>query len=530
MKLAMLNKKGMSIVSALVAVGMAAIAVMGTLAIFNNQLMGQKYVEQRYGVIFLNNEIYQMLSESKACEYSYVPLDAFAYSSTMSPTIHNSEVSNVMKQIRNKEGRLSFRTYNDPDPAATPAKTFESGSLKISQIQLGNYVPDVTPPVVENAANIPEHMKFYSGKAVLKIVYEKTSISAGAKTFPREFKLQVDLKNCSGCPGVGVNCDPSCGNLASEDKKIKTCRAFGGGSGGDTFWNLTGTADGIFYDAGKVGIGTNNPDRPLKVKGTFGVAPHSSIMSITRGRVGGPVADLASGVRFEVIDGSGNDVFTGNVFGGLKDATVANKEGFLSFYTKKDTDPDTGATSTEKVRIDGDGNVGIGTSNPAAKLDVQGDVKIGNSTTAACSSANQGSMRFDSIANSMLFCDGATWRTISTSAVKVYSDTDRFLGGNAMCAGVYTAPGLCNQAFTLTVTFPGGGFTNIPKVIAAPIDISEPGGCVGQSTDRLLLQITSITETGFTVRGGGSPVTGACGGGLDNDYTAIRFSWLAIGN
>ena len=60
------------------------------------------------------------------------------------------------------------------------------------------------------------------------------------------------------------------------------------------------------------------------------------------------------------------------------------------------------------------GNVGIGTTNPTAKLDiagnmnVAGDVKIGNSNTA-CTTANTGSLRYNATGKKMEFCspDGA---------------------------------------------------------------------------------------------------------------------------
>lgn len=56
------------------------------------------------------------------------------------------------------------------------------------------------------------------------------------------------------------------------------------------------------------------------------------------------------------------------------------------------------------------GNVGIGTAGPAAKLDVAGGIKIG--TDVACNSSKEGTMRYNSAIKKLEFCDGANWIAI----------------------------------------------------------------------------------------------------------------------
>jgi hypothetical protein len=55
------------------------------------------------------------------------------------------------------------------------------------------------------------------------------------------------------------------------------------------------------------------------------------------------------------------------------------------------------------------GNVGIGTTNPQAKLEVNGAIKMGN-TAAACDGTQSGSVKYNG--TKLQFCDGTSWRDI----------------------------------------------------------------------------------------------------------------------
>lgn len=73
-----------------------------------------------------------------------------------------------------------------------------------------------------------------------------------------------------------------------------------------------------------------------------------------------------------------------------------------------------------------DGNVGVGTTAPVAKMDVSGEIKFGN-TSSTCNSTNEGQQRYNSMTNFkiMQYCDGTSWkdlgwRTLPTSDVASY--------------------------------------------------------------------------------------------------------------
>ena len=68
-----------------------------------------------------------------------------------------------------------------------------------------------------------------------------------------------------------------------------------------------------------------------------------------------------------------------------------------------------GDDTNVRMRIDSAGNVGIGTTAPAASLDVAGDVKIG-STTFACDMTRAGVLRWTS--GHLSVCNGTDWRQL----------------------------------------------------------------------------------------------------------------------
>jgi hypothetical protein len=124
----------------------------------------------------------------------------------------------------------------------------------------------------------------------------------------------------------------------NEGRWIVRSSSKGGGGGGGGYWDISGT--NIFNtNIGNVGIGTNNPLRPLTVK----TATDSYGFSQTDG-----TRKLSS-----FIGGIGNG--DGAYFG-----TESNHP--LYFYTNN---------STPQLTIKTDGNIGIGTTTPVDKLVVK---------------------------------------------------------------------------------------------------------------------------------------------------------------
>jgi len=151
------------------------------------------------------------------------------------------------------------------------------------------------------------------------------------------------------------------------------------GGKGDSLWSSNGSH--LFYNSGNVGIGTNHPLTPLDVEGDFFVhnAPNGLTISESIGQGDGQL-NYSNDIGI-----TGTSEFTikfspqwNNSSGTAERARISmtkkdnNDDSYISFRTAS-TDPLIIGPPLERMRIDSNGNVGIGTENPIAKLHVAGN-------------------------------------------------------------------------------------------------------------------------------------------------------------
>ena len=130
------------------------------------------------------------------------------------------------------------------------------------------------------------------------------------------------------------------------------------------------TAQMTFVDSGNVGIGTSSPNSRLDVRFANLTSPtqlnHILLQSLATGstsQIGARTGITFNNRTQQYSDTGGTS--TSGIYGVDEDTDVYGRYMGLAFYTST-----IDATASERMRIDSNGNVGIGTSSPAEKLDI----------------------------------------------------------------------------------------------------------------------------------------------------------------
>lgn len=160
--------------------------------------------------------------------------------------------------------------------------------------------------------------------------------------------------------------------------------------------------------------------------------------------------------------GINSSAYTGNVMGGANDAYLYNMGQDLLIGAGSAGSAvsiltgGTNQATNERVRIDGNGNVGIATIAPAAKLDVAGTVKLGTAGTVL----NNILKTTLNINDNTNFAEGAT-RTVTVTVTGATTNATVILNPRtALAAGVSIAWVRVSAANTVQVSFVNSGTAN----------------------------------------------------------------------
>jgi trimeric autotransporter adhesin len=207
------------------------------------------------------------------------------------------------------------------------------------------------------------------------------------------------------------------------------------GAGNSFIVNDNGSADTspfVIDSTGRVGIGTTSPANRLDVNGGVAIGSYAGTAItnnylVVSGRLG--VGTSAPTVPLDV---RGN---TGGVSGVMQNTNALGVSGISlrdelfsdrgvvgwdnsADYMKIGTTSATGSliflsNDIERARIDSVGNVGIGTTTPAAKLDVEGTIQIADGGELCAAPANAGMVKY--AAGTLQYCNGSAWQTLGVS-------------------------------------------------------------------------------------------------------------------
>jgi len=278
------------------------------------------------------------------------------------------------------------------DTILSLSRKSSTGNVEVGKIVLDDYDTNHANMIfkVKTTASAVESDAFYTDALTIKGTNGNVGIGT---TNPSLSKLEVNggiriLSTPSDVYGSGVIFKDETSStewqLHSHGDRLRTFNgtteltyattgdltglALPAGTEGQTLYNNAGTwtvNSGLFYDDayGNVGIGTTTPYYDAKLE-VHNDTANSNVLRLSSGTAVGSYPEYGPSMTFN--DGN-TDV--ASIKGAAESTGLF---GILTFKTLTYTDG-----LTEKMRIDSDGNVGIGTINPGVKLQINGGDQTG---------------------------------------------------------------------------------------------------------------------------------------------------------
>jgi len=193
--------------------------------------------------------------------------------------------------------------------------------------------------------------------------------------------------------------------VADANGLLRKVSASAIGNDGDA-WGVTGEdTTSAIGRTGSVGIGTTGPVAKLDVE-------NGGDLNQLRVSTGSGAINRRANINFASTFGTGTDTNvrrTADILSGFKTGDAWGSE-FMSFNVGNNgAANDANELTSEKVRIQGNGNVGIGTTTPGAKIEVNGFIKVGSSATTGAVKTSNGMIKFNSATSKFQGFDGTAW-------------------------------------------------------------------------------------------------------------------------
>lgn len=235
-------------------------------------------------------------------------------------------------------------------------------------------------------------------------------------------------------------------------------------------WTTAGS--NIYYSGNGVGIGTSSPAELLHLVGpsqgyttnglkidTYSDTTATQVwLGSARGSVSSPMA-VTTNSRLALIAarGFGQSQFSGNTaaieFKAAENFTDTAWGSRIVFATT----PNSSTARSERMRIENDGNIGIGTIAPVTRLDVAGGVRI-SMEASACAVSFAGTLRYN--AGAVEFCNGTSWTAFGLSGAGLQSINGSTSGTQSFAHGFTgTTPNIVttNGVHTLNIPLASAG-------------------------------------------------------------------------
>ena len=110
-------------------------------------------------------------------------------------------------------------------------------------------------------------------------------------------------------------------------------------------------------------------------------------------------------------------------------------DGIIKFYTGHD---DLAGAGIERLRIDSEGNIGIGTDNPSRTLDINGTMKLAPLMTEP-ENPVEGDIYMDGVNHQLNFYDGTEWKSLIYSSDSLWKKSHKGIYYDSGYIGIGTS-------------------------------------------------------------------------------------------
>jgi hypothetical protein len=244
----------------------------------------------------------------------------------------------------------------------------------------------------------------------------------------------------------------SLGDIGSNDANVGVWRGAAGAYGAAGSFLCLGGFDGITFATGNSEISTQTERMRIDSSGNVGIGTTAPATRLQLTTTDGVYLTIGhSNWSTKHYAGIGGIVFDGN----------DNTRGSMLFYTRQNS---LDANLTERMRIDYNGNVGIGTTSPTDKLDVNGTVILrSNVSTSSVIGINR-----NSATGAILDATKHAYQFVCTAAgidFEAYNTAGTSLGNAFSISGVNTTFGgaiaIGNTVNTVSPTSPNRTITMV---------------------------------------------------------------------